>query len=676
MRLARFLCALLCLSLPITAGAATSETYAANALTARLVTAEDGVAPEAGTLSAGLVLTLEDGWKTYWRSPGEVGLPPELDWSEAENVAKTELLFPAPTRFTAFDIENFGYGKAVTFPIQITLAEPGAATTLRTEVRLLVCKDVCIPEDFTLTLPLPAGTGIDGEAAEILTKALAQVPEDGAASGLTVEAAHVSDTDLTLAVTRTAGFRTPDIFPEQSDAVFGKPELRLGANGTRLWARFPLFYAASDGAPLRLTVTDGAFAGTVTAPMADTPPPPPAAGRGLVYMALIAVLGGLILNVMPCVLPVLSIKLSSAAKIAASGRARIRRGFLLSALGVLVFFWALAAVTFLLQQMGHAVGWGLQFQSPVFLTVMIVILVMFAANLFGLFNLSLPSSMQTRMAGAGGSGHVGDFATGAFAAVLATPCSAPFLGTAVAFAMSGGGLEIGVIFTALGLGLALPYLAVAAFPGVVSVLPKPGRWMVALKTVMGVLLALTAAWLFFVLAGVAGLATAGIVALLMAACLVLLRLPRLPFRGAAVAALAVFAIALSALRAPAPAEAATNATRWASFDERQISELVIAGKIVFVDVTADWCLTCKANKALVLDRGPVSEALAGDDIVAMQADWTRPNPAISAYLERFNRFGIPFNAVYGPAAPEGIALPELLSEKAVFEAIEKASGGA
>ncbi|MEQ9388725.1 thioredoxin family protein, partial [Marinovum algicola] len=199
-------------------------------------------------------------------------------------------------------------------------------------------------------------------------------------------------------------------------------------------------------------------------------------------------------------------------------------------------------------------------------------------------------------------------------------------------------------------------------------------WMLALKLVMGGLLALTAAWLFFVLTGVAGLTAAALTATLMALILVALAFRRLPGRVLTVAALAALTVALPALRDPAPAAAAQSATNWVSFDATRLAEHVDAGKIVFVDVTADWCLTCKANKALVLDRGPVSQALATEDILPMQADWTRPDPAISAYLESFGRFGIPFNAVYGPAAPNGIPLPEILSEAAIFEAIEPAGG--
>jgi len=311
---------------------------------------------------------------------------------------------------------------------------------------------------------------------------------------------------------------------------------------------------------------------------------------------------------------------------------------------------------------------------------MIVILTIFAANLLGLFEITLPWRLQSKLSHADGSpGYAGYFATGAFAAVLATPCSAPFLGTAVAFALAGRAVDVLVIFTAMGVGLALPYLLVAARPALIGRLPKPGRWMVALKMVLGGLLALTALWLFWVLDGVAGTWAVLAVAVLMALAVVLLAL-RLPGLAPGLRAAGLGAVLLAALAAPAltPAPApqrlsGADAADWQPFERAAIADHVAAGRTVFVDVTADWCLTCKANKALVLDREPVRSTLAKDGIVALRADWTRPDEGISRYLASFDRYGIPFNAVYGPGAPEGIALPEILSAQAVLDALDRAA---
>ncbi len=286
----------------------------------------------------------------------------------------------------------------------------------------------------------------------------------------------------------------------------------------------------------------------------------------------------------------------------------------------------------------------------------------------------------------------GHFLQGVLATLLATPCSAPFLGTAVGFALARGGLEIALVFTALGLGLALPYLAVAAFPGLATRLPKPGPWMVTLRKILGFALAATGVWLLTVLATSVGAAAAVTVGALAAAAVGVLFLARLAPEGPGrraplwlgVVALAAFLVPAWFGEAPGDAQATVSpfeavAERsltlqglWTPFDETAVAGLVRDGKTVFVDVTAEWCLTCQINKAFVLSKAAVLAAFGAENVVVMQADWTRPDPAISAYLARHQRYGIPFDAVYGPGAPGGVVLPELLSEKAVLDAFKKA----
>ncbi|MFK8036066.1 MAG: protein-disulfide reductase DsbD family protein, partial [Hyphomicrobiales bacterium] len=399
----------------------------------------------------------------------------------------------------------------------------------------------------------------------------------------------------------------------------------------------------------------------------------PGFGQILMFAAF-AFFGGLILNVMPCVLPVLSIKLASVLSHSDRPTHIVRGGFLMSALGVLTFMWALAAGILILQASGITVGWGLQFQSPVFLTIMFMILAVFATNLFGIFEISLPSKLQSRLANSGGrEGYLGDFATGAFAAVLATPCSAPFLGTAIAFALTGRSIDVVIIFTMLGIGLALPYLVFAARPEWIRYLPKPGRWMVIIKWVLGFLLALTAVWLLWVLSGVAGTWVAVAVLGLSLGFVLLTVVPKLGTytRMVSLAATSIVAI-LTAINFAAVLSVQAVSENWVAFDRGEIPRLVSQGNTVFVDVTADWCLTCKANKALVLDREPVAQLLMSNHVIKMQADWTRPDPKIARYLEANNRFGIPFNIIYGPNAPNGILLSEVLSSEKIKTALEEA----
>ncbi|QQR69449.1 MAG: thioredoxin family protein [Alphaproteobacteria bacterium] len=339
----------------------------------------------------------------------------------------------------------------------------------------------------------------------------------------------------------------------------------------------------------------------------------------------LALLGGLILNLMPCVLPVLSLKLLAVLGHGGGNRRDVRWSFLATAAGIVFSFWLLAGFTVIFKWAGGNVGWGLHFQNPIFLIGMILVLMLFAANLWGLFEFRLPQFLA-RSLSARHNGMLGAFLTGCFATLLATPCSAPFLGTAVGFALASGAWDIITIFTALGLGLAAPWLIVAAWPRLATALPRPGAWMIPLRRVMGVGLAVTALWL-----GAAALP--------------------------------------DSLRT-------SDDPRWRHFDERAISELTSRGAVVFVNITADWCLTCLANKKLVLERPTIRAQLFDQPrrLVAMQGDWTHRDEGITAYLLRHKRYGIPFSIVYGPGAPEGIILPEFLHEDDILKALNQAKG--
>ena len=671
------------------ARAASSEPFVSEAMTARLVTAENGVAPGASSVSAGLHIDLAGDWKSYWRSPGEVGMPPQIDWSGSTNVAAVEFLWPAPTRFEAFGIENFGYKDEIVYPLKVTLEEPGKPATLDASVMLLVCDTICVPETFDATLTLDGAAGIDLESAGLIARFAEAVPREVQATGGLTAALTEDGSALVVDLRGEAPFTAPDIFVE--DGTYGRPDLMLAEDGTRLWASLPVVKAPSEG-PLRITVTDGMRASEWTSALSAAAPVPPegakavagstdasaTGGAGILAMLLLAFAGGLILNVMPCVLPVLSIKLATAINARDESPDRIRRGFVAAALGVMAFVWALALGTIALRSAGVAVGWGLQFQNGAFLAFALALVLLFAANMMGLFEIALPSGFG-RLARAGGQkGYGADFATGAFAALLATPCSAPFLGTAVAFALAGSVGDIVLVFSALGLGLAAPYLLVAAKPGLVRLLPRPGTWMTTLRVVLGLMLLATGVWLAWVLAGVAGAGTTIAIVLLVG-----LAIAALAWRGgpsgwpALGGALALVAAAVTLptwsndAGPRAPVEIAEDFL-WQPFERSRIARYVSVGDVVFVDVTADWCLTCKVNKSTTLSRERVSSALSAPGTVALRADWTRPDDEIRRYLNANGRYGIPFNAVYGPGAPEGILLPEVLTVEGVLDAIERA----
>jgi len=696
--LCRLLLALaLILAGPAQAQAAASPWWENDHGAVRLVAAA-AAAGDADRLTFGLHFRMKPGWKIYWRSPGDAGFPPQPNWAGSSNVAGAEIAWPAPKRFSVLGFETLGYEGEVVLPLAVTPFEPGKAVRLSGTVNYLTCDDICVPYEATVALDLPAGPPATAREAGLIETFAARVPAADS-EVLQIVAAAAEGTALRIEVRAAEPLQQPDVYVEGPPQLsFAAPQVQMRDGGRAALLRVAVGAPRGRSADLAgqavtLTVVDGDRAVERTLTLAAAPPaaapgaaPPPAPATGFAAILAIAVLGGLILNLMPCVLPVLSLKLLSLVDARGHAPAAVRRRFLATAAGILASFAALATLAVALKGAGLAVGWGIQFQQPVFLAAMAFVVVLFAANLWGFFEIALPPAVGDAAAAAAMrrrdslSGH---FLTGALATLLATPCSAPFVGSAVGFALSGGPGAIYAVFAALGLGLALPYLAVAAWPRAVRLLPRPGRWMAALRAVLGVALAGTAAWLLSVLAAQSGAAVAlSLGALLVVVTVVLWTLHRLraPWRRAAWATVAVLALAVAALPAawrddgrPA-ADSTAEGGPWRPFSAAALAAEVAAGRTVLVDVTADWCLTCKVNKTVALDRAEVRARLGALRVVALQADWTRPDPAIAAYLAGFGRYGIPFNAVYGPQAPRGIVLPELLTADSVIEALDAAAG--
>ena len=655
----------------------------------RLVSAAAAVG-DAADLRLGLEFRLMPGWKIYWRSPGAAGFPPHLDWTGSRNFAGAEMLWPAPERFSVLGLDTLGYHDTVVIPLHVRLSQRGQSLGLKTKVDYLTCREICIPYAAELVLEIPEGPAAPTAFAHLIDRFENAVPRDGRAAGLTIERAIVSGSlekpALEIAARAREPFAHPDLFVEgPSQLDFAAPTVTFAESGHAATLHVAIGTVAKEfpdwrTTPLTVTLVDGAR--SLEARVTAAAEPHASEWATLALMLLLALLGGLVLNLMPCVLPVLSLKLLGVITHSAAGRRAIRLSFLASAAGIVFAFLLLAGATVGVRLTGHAVGWGIQFQEPAFLTALAVVCVLFAANLWGLFQIRLPGFLADAMAGGPGrAGHglMGQFLTGAFATILATPCSAPFLGTAVGFALARGPLQIVAIFLALGVGLALPYLVVAALPGLASFLPRPGRWMVTLKVVLGIALAATAGWLVSVMFGTLGVRTSLAVGLCLTGIPLALWARRLwpeYTRRSGIAAVLVLVIFAFVLPSELPSDATSVDERagaeWSPFARAEIPRLVAQGKVVFVDVTADWCITCKVNKTLVLDRPPISEMLATPVVVRMLADWTRPSDEIAGYLASFGRYGIPFNVVYGPGAPSGIPLPELLTPELVAEALNKA----
>jgi thiol:disulfide interchange protein len=406
-------------------------------------------------------------------------------------------------------------------------------------------------------------------------------------------------------------------------------------------------------------------------------------GTTLVAAILLGVVGGLILNLMPCVLPVLSIKVFGLVREAGAARSAVTRAALAIAAGILFSFWTLAALAAGARAAGELVGWGIQFQNPGFVAFLAVVILFFALNLWGLFEIPLPAALANRLgATAGHSGPAGHFAAGLFATLMATPCSAPFLGTAVGFALSQPAWATFAVFTAVGVGMALPYLVLAVAPGALAILPRPGAWMDTLKKAMGFLLVGTVVWLLYVLGAQIAPERLAFVegALLALALFAWLRgqarsdLSRVLSSAGVVACVAVtlFLAATAARGTAGHARETPSLLTWTPFDEARAVELAAGGELVFIDVTADWCATCKVIERVVLETQEVAALFERHGVIAMRADWTNRDDQISQFLAGFGRYAIPFYVLYRPGQ-EPHVFGELLTRNAVIEVVEGAA---
>ena len=693
-------------------------------LTAELVELGPAIAP-GGTQVVGLVLSLEEHWHVYWMNAGDSGEPPKITWTLPAGITTGEMQFPIPQRLPLGPLMDFGYEDHVAFPVTIRAAvgmKPGPGH-LDAQVTWLVCAQVCLPGKAHLGIDLTVQPGAAGPAQEpragALGEALMLMPKPLPAGAKFSVAGDAQQFALTL----TDGRRETDA--EFYPYVQGATDVIVNAavqkvepqkDGLRLLVKRspdPAALPEKLGGVLRLSdtvaydvsapVVQVASVGAANPPAVDPPKPSsdgaPASAAAPAVTALgaigLAFLGGMILNLMPCVFPVLFLKGLALVQSSSHERGELRRHGLVYAAGILVSFWAIVAVLLAVRRAGGHAGWGFQLQSPVFLAVLASFLFFFALSLAGQFDIGL--SLTSVGGGlAQKQGYAGSFFTGVLATVVATPCTAPLMGGAIGFALAQTAGVTFAVFTALALGLAAPYVLLSWQPAWVRVLPKPGAWMEVLKQITAVPLFATAIWLAWVYGQLFG-AGDGVnqVALLLACFLVLAiagwALGRWPAKwasGVAAVALMALGLAIPLSQARAAKRAGTeqgtgdrgqgsfsmNSTEvvWQPYSEQAVSLARAAGHPVFIDFTAAWCLSCQVNERAVLKSAEVESALLKGNVVTMKADWTNDDPAITAKLASVGRAGVPTYVVYPAAASaEADVLPELLTKDLVLKAIER-----
>ncbi|MDV0597277.1 MULTISPECIES: protein-disulfide reductase DsbD family protein [unclassified Enterobacter] len=622
-----------------------------------------------------LTVELKPGWKTYWRSPGEGGVAPKISWPEGVTDSWS---WPVPSRFDISGMTTQGYHDKVTIPIVLDGVKGDA---LDGTLTLSTCSNVCLLTDYPLHLDF--NQPVDAGFRDAFDHAMRSVPgSSGVSSDLT---AWLADGNLVITGTTAGKWDNPGIYfdPLEGDILPGEPvikhdghQLRVTVPVTDEWGDKP---TALEGKALSFVLTNGSKAQQTVMTVGATPAASAAPGTG--KMVFFALLGGLILNLMPCVLPVMGMKLNSILH-AGSDRRTIRLRFLATSAGILTSFMLLAAMVTALKLTGASLGWGIQFQNPWFIGLMVAVTFLFALNLFGVFEMLLPSAAAGRLAATGGTGLGGSFCEGMFATLLATPCSAPFLGTAVAFALGAPLQTLWLIFLMLGVGMSLPWLFVALVPKTATLLPKPGRWMNTLKIILGLMMLASSLWLATLFNLHLG-ETVGQIVMLV---LIVIALALFTMKGQTssplfwlvVISLSVFGgYQLRGLLNAPPVLATQNVQQtipWQPLSEEAIEHALAQGKRVFVDISADWCVTCKVNEHRVLNQPDIIAALSQPDVVALRGNWSQPSALIAAFLEKRNRYAIPFNEVYGPGIPDGEILSPLLDKRTLVATLNNEKG--
>jgi thiol:disulfide interchange protein DsbD len=654
--------------------------------------------------TVGLRLRMDEHWHTYWRNPGDSGLPTKIRWTLPEGWQAGPIQWPYPEGQRVGPLMNYGYSDEVLLLVELTPpadAKPGPVT-LKADADWLVCKDICIPEKASLSLPFAVAPG-DPEAvsgnASLFTRARARLPV--APTGWTAESVLVGN-KLTLRVLPAAGAVAPAkvaYFPFRENFVdHPAPQVLVrDGNGLRLEVKLVEPVPAGVLEAAGVLVAESAWPGQsgrkaveVALPVVATlPAVAPAVGApagetgGSLLLALVfALAGGLLLNLMPCVFPVLGIKVMGFVRHAhGDSRALWLQGVVFSA-GVLVSFLVLAGLLLALRAGGAELGWGFQLQSPAFVTLLAALFFLMALNLFGVFEWGGFAQSMTSNVSAQGR-YADAFLAGVLATVVATPCTAPFMGAAVGFTLAQPAAVSLAVFAMLGVGMAIPVLALSFFPQALKKLPRPGPWMETFKQVMAFPLFATVIWLAWVLGAQAG---NDAVLALLAGLLVLGIGAWIYGRWAHSQGFArfVFAALFAGLglwlawpgAEAKPGEARAAAARlgeidWQPWSPERLAELRAAGTPVLVDFTAAWCVTCQVNKRVALNRAEVAKALSDRGVVALKADWTNHDPRITAALAELGRNALPVYALYAPGQAQPRLLPEVLTASLVVDEISK-----
>ncbi|HTO93114.1 MAG TPA: thioredoxin family protein [Bacteroidota bacterium] len=704
----------------------------------RLVANVRGIVP-GGTFTLGLLMTMDAEWHTYWANPGDAGLATQIKWDVPDGFTPGAIRWPLPHKtLDSGDVQSYAYSGEnmllipFTAPASLT---PGSLVRLKANVSWLECRSICVPGDATTEITLPVvSRAAPPDNERLFASYDGRVPRPLGADAAVAFSAAPGKGNVVLTLTPrgsseflTSGADAPDFYPETfGDLLPGRTSVK--AEPTRVVMTLPvtaggeitgptevrgvLLYALAAGhrqaAEVHFTLPESVVSesgtGSRGVSILDRNFTPIRTGEGtqplLLYIAF-ALLGGVLLNIMPCVLPVIALKVFGLVRMAGDEPAKVKRLGVSFAAGILASFLALAAVVILLQFAGQQVGWGFQFQEPRFVIAMAALVFAFGLSLFGVFEITLPGAAVTGIsavvAARKGNGYGASFGEGVFATVLATPCTAPFLGSALGFAFAQPWWTILLIFTCVAIGMALPYLVLTSRPAWIRFLPKPGAWMVSAQQLMGFLMMATLLWLLYVLGKQMGMEaviwTGAFLLCVGLACWLVGRYATLTasrrtwwvtWTAALLIVVGGYLFFLVSVLDLNTALAVQNGTTtqpnsgdgiaWTQFSLAGLDEDLRGNRPVFLDFTAEWCLTCKVNEKTVLGTRDVIDRFRSMNILPVRADWTNRNPDITKLLAKFGRSGVPLYVVFPPGKPDSaIVLPEVITSGIVLDALTRAS---
>jgi len=675
-----------------------SQTYQGKQLVKAELLADTNAIVPGKTFTAGLLLRMAPKWHTYWKFSGDAGLPTEVKWKLPPGWRIGEIQWPIPLKtIDPGDIQTYGYENEVLLMQEITPPTnlDGSSMKLSADASWLVCERICIPGSATLQLDLPIGSTSQPANTELFARYRRLLPQNWPVAGVATADWSRVGSDLRFKITSEtlANYPVVEFFPSPDEGtVVGHPATESRSKNEIVF-RIPIESTAKNLSSLAGLVVfsqqpngeDRVAWQVATAPIVSTARPAPV--RGIFTFLFFGFLGGVILNLMPCVLPVISLKIFGFIQQAGQSRQKIFRSGIAFTIGIFAWFIALALLFIALKGAGRDVTWGgFQFTNPYFVLALSVIVLVFALNLFGVFETSLPQSMtRGLLSTTERKDDLGSFFQGVFATVLATPCTAPFLGTALGFAFTQSPAIILSMFVAIAAGMGAPYLLLSVQPAWLRFLPKPGPWMLHVKQFMGFLLLATLLFLLYVLG-----AQRGVEGAIWASCFLLVVSVACWMKGAFVVPTAsaakrniVLVVMLVLVLASgvyfigdkfqsAKVASADSQLRggWQAFTPERLQAELGQGHTVFVDFTAAWCLTCKFNEANVLQSSEVREAFQRHGIVKLKADWTNGDPVITKLLQQFGRPGVPLYVLYPGKSEEPIVFPELLTKSMVLEKLE------